>query len=456
MGKRSKQGASLRAKKRANVAHLQLEQALAEQGEQHRVQSKKDEDLFVLDTHRKETAASRSKALEVSRRASNKEASKKQKYEHSEREMRQIQKVLKNHGREGAIVLAEKGRARLEGKKVRKLTSAAASKPTFDLWDQPSSQPPSSAKDDKKKLRKSPSVARPSPLSFAAANVASLDPDFDPPAQPAAKLSNKQLKSRKRAEADAPPRLAVEVAHPGQSYRPDEEHHQDAIGEALSIEIRRNEAAEYKAKPISEGMSAFTMECIVESDEEEDSSDEEEEDNNNMDSATETQIIKRKEKLTRAQRNKQKRVKLEQSLLKERRQRKQFLHQANEVHVHNKVVKRVEKEHRERQLETAKLKSEKKAQPLGKDVWSALSAKDPIRAPALPVALTAELKSKDGNAGGGGLRTVTPKGSLVTDRLESMVARNMISKRKREGRRIVQGKKRPKRRGAKGTEYLLI
>ena len=70
--------------------------------------------------------------------------------------------------------------------------------------------------------------------------------------------------------------------------------------------------------------------------------------------------------------------------------------------------------------------------------------------------MTAELKSKDGNGGGGGLRTVTPKGSLVTDRLESMVARNMILKKKREGRRIIQGKKRPKRRGAKGTEYLLI
>jgi hypothetical protein len=70
------------------------------------------------------------------------------------------------------------------------------------------------------------------------------------------------------------------------------------------------------------------------------------------------------------------------------------------------------------------------------------------------VALTEELHGSGG--GNGGLRTVTPKGSLVTDRLESMVSRNMIQKKKAEGRRIVQGKRRPKIRGAQGTEYLLL
>jgi len=139
------------------------------------------------------------------------------------------------------------------------------------------------------------------------------------------------------------------------------------------------------------------------------------------------------------------------------------MHQVNEVQVHHKAVRKAEAENRERQLEITKLRREKKARPLGKDAWTGLSQKDPIRAPALPVALTEELRPKmknkeggDSVGGGGGLRTVTPKGSLVTDRLESMVARNMMSKRKTEGRRVVQGKKRPKVRGAKGTEYLLI
>jgi hypothetical protein len=74
----------------------------------------------------------------------------------------------------------------------------------------------------------------------------------------------------------------------------------------------------------------------------------------------------------------------------------------------------------------------------------------------LPVALTEELGADGG--GGGSLRTVVPKGSLVTDRVESMAARNMIVKRRASGaRRIVQGKKRNNRtRGGGDTEYMLM
>lgn len=69
----------------------------------------------------------------------------------------------------------------------------------------------------------------------------------------------KQLKARKHAQLIAPRTVALEVAHPGQSCRPDIEQHQDAIGTALSIEIRRNEVEEDKAAPISTGVSAFTQ-----------------------------------------------------------------------------------------------------------------------------------------------------------------------------------------------------
>ena len=209
---------------------------------------------------------------------------------------------------------------------------------------------------------------------------------------------------------------------------------------------------EYKSRPISEGMSAFTKEFIVgDSDSEEEESSDEEEEGEGGGGTVSTTLIKKKGKLTRAQRNKQKRVKAEETALKERRLRKQFMHQLNETHIHDKAVKKAEREQAERQRELDTLRSEKKAQPLGKDVWSNVSQKDPIRAPSLPVALTEEL-----GGGNGGLRTVKPKGSLVTDRLESMVSRNMIQKKKGEGRRIVQGKRRPKVRGAQGTEYLLM
>ena len=442
MGKRSKQGAALRAKKRADIANQQLEQAMADMGEQSRVQSKKDEELFVLDTAQQQSAATNQSVAD--RKRAEKESSKKRKVEHSERHARKIQKVLKNHGTDGAIALAAKGQARLEQRRIRKQISAASNKPTFDLWGEAAATSKRDGRNNKARA------------ATATATTLAADPAFDPPTQPQSKLSNKQLKARKQAEANAPPKLAVEVAHPGQSYHPDREHHQDAIGEALSIEIRRNDAVEYKARPISEGMSAYTKEFLVNSDDEEDdSSDEEEEDN---EEATNGKIIKRKEKLTRAQRNKQKRVKAEQTSLKERRTKKQFLHQVNEVHIHNKVVKKTEQEQADRQQEMQKLKKEKQSRPLGKGLWSTLSERDPIRAPSLPVALTSELlNKKDGESSGGGLRTIAPKGSLVTDRLESMVARNMISKKKVGGRRIVQGKKRNgKVRGAQGTEYLLI
>ena len=467
MGKRSKAGTSLRQKKRAAETYKELEEVQIEQSDQQRVQSKANEELFVLDTNRNETAAS----LRATARAKNDKkgdggdaASKKRKYEPSEKDMRQIKKVLEVHGEKGAIDLANKGKARLEQKRIVKCMAgmAKAGKPTFDLWDEapsPSKTAAPGSKGNKGTKMVAVPVGKPAPGGTNPVALvpkenplptSSIDSAFDAPTQPAPKLSNKQLKARRHAQANAKPRLAVEIAHPGQSYHPDREQHQDAIGEALSIEIRRNEAVEYKSRPISEGMSAFTKEFIVgDSDsEEEESSDEEGEGGGGTVSNT---LIKKKGKLTRAQRNKQKRVKAEETALKERRLRKQFMHQLNETHIHDKAVKKAEREQAERQRELDTLRSEKKAQPLGKDVWSNVSQKDPIRAPSLPVALTEEL-----GGGNGGLRTVKPKGSLVTDRLESMVSRNMIQKKKGEGRRIVQGKRRPKVRGAQGTEYLLM
>ena len=442
MGKRSKQGAALRAKKRANLANLQLQQSITTNNEEQLVQSKKDDDLFILDTTRNDTLDS-TKALSKARRtAEEKEALKKRKYSYSTREQSKINKMLKVHGKDGVIALANEGQVRMEKSKrivKSKQKYSTAAKPTFDLWGEPSTAAVSTSK------------------SVGTKNKQKTETEPPPPQQ----LSNKQIRTQNRIKLNSKPQLAVEVAHPGQSYHPDKEHHQDAIGNALSIEIRRNEAVEYKKKPISDGMSLFTKEFIVgssddsESEEEEESSDEEEEDTK----TTTAKIIKRKEKLTRAQRNKQKRVKAEQTSLKARKTHKQFLHQANEVHIHNKSIKKLEKEHIKRQSEISKLKQEKKSIPLGKDVWTTLSSFDPIRAPALPVALSSELQGGNGtsnSSGGGGLRTVIPKGSLVTDRLESMVARNMISKKKLNGRRVVQGKRRLKRVGEKGTEYLLI
>lgn len=459
MGKRSKQGASLRAKKRAEETYADFEKALTEQAEQDKVQSTKDEELFVIDTDRKEASANNKAARRARYREKvlNTDSKKKRKYEPSDKDLRQIQKVLQNHGEEGAIALAKRGRARLEQKRQeRRMAGMApkAGKPSYDLWD----EPPPSNKRAKLVAVSTGKLAQGGTAPVEIVPVANshpalaTDPNFDAPSQPAPTLSKKQLKARKHAQLSAQPTLALEIAHPGQSYRPDKEQHQDAIGEALSIEIRRNEAEEYKAAPISNGMSAFTQGYIIrESDSEEESSDEEDGNNNNTGSG---KLIKKKDKLTRAQRNKQKRVKAEQCALLERKQTKQFMHQINEVKKHSKAVKEAERTNMARQQELTQLKEEKKSRPLGKGLWNAVSEQDPIHAPSLPVALTEELEGK--SSGGGSLRTVTPKGSLVTDRLESMAARKMICKKKTEGRRIVQGKRRKKVVGEKGTEYLLI
>lgn len=453
MGKR-KQGS--RATKRAAETYKEFEQTLTEQAEQDRVSSKPDDELFVIDTERKEASAKnklvkREKYREKVLNRTDKKT--KGKYEPSDKDLRQIHKVLENHGELGAVTLAKRGRAKLDQKRqMRRMAGMAkAGKPTYDIWDEPS-QP------NKKAKLVAVTTGRVAQGGTAPVEIVSVqknlpntsgDTDFEVTPLSGQVLSKKQHKARKHAQLIAKPSLALEIAHPGQSYRPDKEQHQDAIGEALSIEIRRNEAEEYKKAPISNGMSAFTQGYIIRESDSDESSDEEDDD----DIAGSAKLIKKKDKLTRAQRNKQKRVKAEQTALLERKQQKQFMHQINEVKKHDKALKEADKKATEKQKELSQLKEEKQSKPLGRDLWNAVSQKDPIRAPSLPVALTEEL---EGKSNGGSLRTVTPKGSLVTDRLESMVARGMISKKKVDGRRIVQGKRRKKVVGEKGTEYLLI
>lgn len=450
MGKRSKGGAGSKAGKRIGETYEELKEAQIERSEQARAEAQADETLFVLDTARKETVASnRAKHLRAK-----KEKSKKRKLETSDRIKNKVKRIIDTHGEEGAIALAEKGRKRLDQKRIRKHITATAGKPTFDLWSDP---PVATSKRQTVRISGRKSASGTAPVEIIPAEEAvppasrQNDDLYNIPAQPAPKLSNKQLKARRNAQLTAPNKLAVEVAHPGQSYHPDKEHHQDAIGEALSIEIRRNEALDYKSKPISDGMSEFTKEFIMNDSDEDESSDDEVEDDNATNVST--KIIKRKEKLTRAQRNKQKRVKAEETALKERRERKKFMHQVHEAKKTSKEVRQAEEEQRQRNEELAKLKHERKARPLGKDVWEKISQDSPIDAPTLPVALTGEIRSGEE---GGGLRTLAPKGSLVTDRLESMVARNMIAKKKTEVRKRVQGKRRKNRIGVKGTEYLLV
>ena len=230
---------------------------------------------------------------------------------------------------------------------------------------------------------------------------------------------------------------------PGQLYRPDGEQHKSVIGEAVDIELRRKEALEYIKAPISGGMNEYTKSLLVGSSDEE-SSDEEEDDDAKVPF---TKPVKRKEKLTRAQRNKQKRVKALRVELEEKRRAKQLLHSLQYSKKISKEIRKKEAELLTKREEINTLKKEEQSKPLGINVIEKLSKADPINAPCLPVALTEELKN-------GSLRTVKPKGSLLTDRLDSMISRKLANRKNTNKKQMVHGKRR-RMKGGKGREFLL-
>lgn len=53
------------------------------------------------------------------------------------------------------------------------------------------------------------------------------------------------------------------VCHPGQSYNPAEEDHEDVLASAVAVELKRQEAIEEESAPISAGMSEETLSVII-------------------------------------------------------------------------------------------------------------------------------------------------------------------------------------------------
>merc|ERR1719491_592214 len=152
--------------------------------------------------------------------------------------------------------------------------------------------------------------------------------------------------------------------------------------------------------------------------------------------------------MTRAQRNKQKRVKAEQTILHERKRAKRLLAAVNDSKIIAKKLMKEERILQAKRKEIHALKDEKRSKPIGSNVISSLSKLDPLNVPSLPVALTEELKKN-----GGGLRSVIPKGNLLTDRMESMVSRKMANRKKAYKKNVVEGKRRKLK--VRGKECIL-
>eukprot|EP00555_Chaetoceros_dichaeta_P010506 CAMPEP_0198253108 /NCGR_PEP_ID=MMETSP1447-20131203/3567_1 /TAXON_ID=420782 /ORGANISM="Chaetoceros dichaeta, Strain CCMP1751" /LENGTH=452 /DNA_ID=CAMNT_0043938633 /DNA_START=29 /DNA_END=1387 /DNA_ORIENTATION=- len=447
MGKRK--GAAIRAKQRGDAAATKLVDQQIQNEESSRFESKSNTELFVLDTT-PDAAVTRAMATKKKKliAAREKKAAtpignikQSKKHRISKMDERQIRQIMQRHSSEGVRDLAASNRVRLEQRGKAKRIAGTA-KANYDLW----AEAPDVTNQKGTKIMPFTSggitSAGTAPIEFRAISRSAMRKDIQQPA----KVSNKLLKAREALKKKSTKSIQVELAQPGQSYRPDEEQHQDVIGEALGIELRRKEALDYRNTPIGGGkMSDETLAILAVGSDDESSDDGGEDDNHDGPTA----ILKRKEKFTRAQRNKQKRVKAEQTILVERKRAKRLLNAVNESKTIAKAVRKEELILNARREEIDALKSEKRSQPIGSNVIANLSILDPINVPSLPVALTEELRNN-----GGGLRTVRPKGSLLSDRMESMVSRKMANRKKAYKKNVVEGKRR-KMKGGRGKEFML-
>lgn len=396
MGKKL-QGAKLRAKKRSQLAAQQSLEAGAEAAETQQVSTKANEELFVLDTT----------AVLPSKKQLDKKEKKKRKYTNSAKEEAQINKLVDTHSPTKLQELAKVETAKRA--KIKKDVN-----PSFDLWGDEETTTPNS----KKRMTRSQSKKIVAPDPGIGPCLAGTKPAHEPtnyslPAMPAPNTKT----------------VSVDVAEAGQSYNPDRVQHKDVITKALQVEAKRQKAEELSKAPISKGMSEETKAYLLgDSDLEDDSSDSE------IDDEPKRLIEKKKEKLTRAQRNRQKRIKQELYDIAQRKKDKKFQNSVGEAKIVAKKLRKQESEQREKSEAQKKLKEESE-RTKGKDVYHQLAVENPMDAPTYPVALSSELKN-------GSLRTIKPKGSLVKDRMASFMDRGMAAKKQLKHKRRVEGKRR--------------
>ena len=374
----------MRAKKRAQQAVEQLQERQAECATSFA--HKDDSALFVLDT-----AGDKSTAVYKTAIAKGEIKLEKKTGGLSIKDQEAVERLHKLHDAETLQKIAKKGRDLLERKGGRKRLHGATTA-NFDLWS-----------DEKSKDTKDDSGGgQPSRTRTSTSGALGSVPSGVSPAHVPIKV--KPLHTAQVA-------VKVDVAKTGQSYHPDPVAHSVTMKAAVDVELRRTAAVRHRDAPLVQGLTEETRRFLVGDDDESSESETEESDNPSG------LLAKRVDKLTRSQRNKQKRLRQEQAELEKRRHEKRLLNEVSEIPRYTKELKRKHKEINERKELVLKLKEESKNIP-GKDVEQRAAKQDPIRAPTLPVALSMELKSS--------LRSLKPKGSLVQDRLHSMVDRNKV------------------------------
>ena len=417
MGKRLT-GAKLRSSKRGKEAAKEIVETKAVDVGESGVTNKPDEELFVLDT----TAIVPSKKQQQKKedRLKRKNASESA----SAKEQTQIQKLVDTHSVKTLNKLIKK--TAVDGKRAPKNIKGRQVRPKYDLWDDADDNIDSTA------ITKATTRAtsdRNTKIALAK-KVHGIVPSVH------MKFATKKALS---APTKKEKLVTVDVARSGQSYNPDRKEHRSAIEEALIVETKRNLAEKEAKTSASQGMSAETKALLLG-----DSDTEDEDDNENGDEDDDTNVAqKRPEKFTRAQRNKQKRVRIEQYEIQERKRQKRVKHEMRGTKSKLNQLRKDEAKQKEEKekLELLKIESERSK---GKNVYQTLADENPRYAPTYPVALPEELKS------GTSLRTIRPKGSLVTDRMVSLMDRDMTTKKQLKLKNRVQAKKRKLRVRGKG------
>jgi nucleolar protein 53 len=506
MGKKL-QGAKLRAKKRAQEAVNLLQEAQAEDVAASGVVAKPDELLFVLDSTGDNQSRLYKNAIATGAITNNKrrkfndgagaadatkESSRKTSKPSSSVDEALVQKLLTKNKHDAGVLkqMAKRGKEVLErqsqakGGKARKRLHQTTSRVTYDLWASndnigggrpskpaPAVGPPatatsSSSSSSNKKARVETAAATSSSSTgkelvelLASKPIAGLSVPHVPVKARTYAVATRAYSSTAVAAAATPDSanaeavVPVEVATGGQSYHPDPVLHTKQLEVALQVEQRRIVAVEQKERPLATGLSEETKKYIVGDDTDTDD-DDDDDDRGEDEGASALLVAKKMEKLTTAQRHKQKRLRREQDEINKRKKSKQRAHQLSEIPKFKKELNKQEQQLRERKEQLHALKESQKRVP-GTNVEVVLSEKDPIQAPTIPVALPSEIGrggggsskgSKAGATASASLRTIRPKGSLVLDRVHSMVDRNMAPAKNRRApapkkRKIkVQGK----------------
>lgn len=420
---RKLRGAKLRAHKRGKAHATEIVEQKAVEVEQAPVVEKSNEELFVIDT------AGDSKAQcpqQIKQNPTKKEAVKIQKQAKSKLSLldqKRVEKLVEKHDAKKLQEMVKDGQAKLSG---NRRAVAKKNQKKFDLWGEEEEEKKTKGTPKDKQILKQSNAQAEKTLKVGgvkASHVALI-------AQPV---------SKKPKDA-----VAIELAHAGQSYKPDPKQYEAVVQDAVDMELRRQKAQDYNKEPLAKGMSAETRALLVEDSDSSDSESEEEE----HDDDTTNVLHKRKDKLTRAQRNKQKRLRQERAKEEKERRNKKLLKSVAEIPRYKKEIKKHETEAIEKKEKLLEELKKKKGTP-GKDVLQKYSKQDPIHVPTFPVALEAEHKDSS-------LRTIIPKGSLLTDRMASFADRNLVSKRKMgDKKRVVQGKRRKiKIKGTRGQEII--